>query len=112
MGKMQTLSLIDESGGKRVRMANLCVVGSHAVNGVAALHTRLLREKLFPEFDELFPGRFINVTNGVTPRRWISVCNPELASLITDSIGDESTKDASRLRELEPFAENPEFQQR
>jgi starch phosphorylase len=112
VSKMQTLSLIDESGGRRVRMANLSVLGSHTVNGVAALHTRLLREKLFPEFDELFPGRFINVTNGVTPRRWVSVCNPELASLINDSIGDAWTKDASKLRELEKFAENPDFQQR
>jgi starch phosphorylase len=112
VAKMQKLSLIDETGGRRVRMANLSVLGSHTVNGVAALHTRLLREKLFPEFDELFPGRFVNVTNGVTPRRWVSVCNPELASLINDSIGDAWTKDASKLRELEQFAENPEFQQR
>lgn len=112
VSKMQKLSIIDESGGRRVRMANLSVIGSHTVNGVAALHTRLLREKLFPEFDELFPGRFVNVTNGVTPRRWVSVCNPELASLINESIGDAWTKDASKLRELEAFAENPEFQQR
>jgi starch phosphorylase len=112
VGKMQSLSIIDENGGRRVRMAHLSVVGSHAVNGVAALHTRLLREKLFPEFDELFPGRFVNVTNGVTPRRWLSVCNPDLAALITESIGDAWMKDASQLRALEKFAENPEFQQR
>lgn len=112
VGKLQTLSIIDETGGRRVRMANLSVLGSHTVNGVAALHTRLLREKLFPEFDELFPGKFVNVTNGVTPRRWLSVCNPELAALITESIGDAWTKDASLLRGLEAFADNPDFQQR
>ncbi len=112
VGKMQKLSLIDETGGRRVRMANLSVLASHTVNGVAALHTRLLREKLFPEWDELFPGRFVNITNGVTPRRWLSVCNPELASLITESIGDGWTKDASELRKLEQFADNPDFQQR
>lgn len=112
VSKLQALSLIDETGGRRVRMANLSVLASHTVNGVAALHTRLLREKLFPEFDALFPGRFVNITNGVTPRRWLSVCNPELAALITESIGDEWTKDASLLRNLEPFADNPDFQQR
>ena len=112
VSKLQALSLIDETGGRRVRMANLSVLASHTVNGVAALHTRLLREKLFPEFDELFPGRFVNVTNGVTPRRWLSVCNPELAALITESIGDGWTKDASQLRNLEQFADNADFQQR
>lgn len=110
--KMRALSLIDESGGRKVRMAHLSVVGGHATNGVAALHTRLLREKLFPEFNELYPGRFLNVTNGITPRRWLMVCNPELAGLITESIGDAWTRDAHKLRELERFAGDPEFQQR
>jgi starch phosphorylase len=112
VSKLQALSIIDESGGKRVRMAHLSVLGSHHTNGVAALHTRLLRAKLFPEFNELFPGRFLNMTNGITPRRWLMVCNPELTSLITESIGDGWTKDAMKLRELEPFAEDPDFQQR
>lgn len=112
ISKMQALSLIDESNGKRVRMAHLSVLGSHATNGVAALHTRLLRAKLFPEFNELYPGRFLNMTNGITPRRWLMVCNPELTSLITESIGDAWTKDASKLRDLEPFADDPSFQQR
>ncbi|HSI61846.1 MAG TPA: glycogen/starch/alpha-glucan phosphorylase [Candidatus Saccharimonadia bacterium] len=112
VSKLQALSIIDESGGKRVRMAHLSVLGSHHTNGVAALHTRLLRAKLFPEFNELFPGRFLNMTNGITPRRWLMVCNPELTSLITETIGDGWTKDAMKLRELEPFAEDPVFQQR
>ena len=109
---MRALSIIDERGGKAVRMAHLSVIGGHATNGVAALHTRLLREKLFPEFNELYPGRFLNITNGITPRRWLMVCNPELTSLINDSIGDGWTRDADKLRELERFADDAEFQQR
>ncbi len=112
IAKMRALSIIDESGSRKVRMAHLSVIGGHATNGVAALHTRLLREKLFPEFNELYPGRFLNVTNGITPRRWLMVCNPELAALITESIGDAWTKDADKLRDLERFAVQPEFQQR
>ena len=110
--KLRALSIIDENGGRKVRMAHLSVIGGHATNGVAALHTRLLKEKLFPEFDELFPGKFLNVTNGITPRRWLMVCNPELTSLINDSIGTGWTRDAEKLRELERFADNPDFQQR
>ncbi|MFZ4766825.1 MAG: glycogen/starch/alpha-glucan phosphorylase, partial [Roseimicrobium sp.] len=112
VGKLQALSLIDECGVRSVRMAHLSVLASHTVNGVAALHTRLLRSKLFPEFDELFPGRFVNITNGITPRRWLSVCNPELDALITESIGDGWKKDASQLRQLERFADDASFQQR
>ncbi|HEY2574005.1 MAG TPA: glycogen/starch/alpha-glucan phosphorylase [Verrucomicrobiaceae bacterium] len=112
LGKIRALSLIDEGNGRRIRMAHLSVIGGHATNGVAALHTRLLREKLFPEFNELYPGRFLNVTNGITPRRWLMVCNPELAALINESIGDGWTKDAEQLRRLERFAVEPEFQQR
>ncbi len=111
--KKKILSLIEERGGhKAVRMAHMSVLGSHATNGVAALHTRLLCERLFPEFHELFPERFLNLTNGVTFRRWLDVCNPELSALITESIGSGWLKDASKLRGLEKFATDSSFQQR
>jgi starch phosphorylase len=111
--KKKVLSLIEERGGhKAVRMAHMSVLGSHATNGVAALHTRLLCERLFPEFHELFPDRFLNLTNGVTFRRWLDVCNPELSALITESIGSGWLKDASKLRGLEKFATDSSFQQR
>ena len=110
--KKRIVSIIDERGAKSVRMANLSVVGSHAVNGVAALHTRLLRERLFPEYDALFPDRFLNLTNGVTFRRWLDVCNPQLTSLINETIGTQWRKDACLLRNLEPFADDSSFQQR
>jgi len=85
--KKAELSIIQEGSVKRVRMAHLAVVGSHHVNGVAELHTRLLRAHLFPGFDALWPGKFINVTNGVTPRRWIRGCNPTLAALCDEVAG-------------------------
>lgn len=110
--KLQVLSIIDERGGKSVRMAHLSVHGSHAINGVAALHSRLLVEKLFPEFNELYPGRFTNVTNGITPRRWLMVCNPELTALINESIGTGWTQDASKLRDLDQYADDSSFQER
>ena len=111
--KKKILSLIEERGGhKAVRMAHMSVLGSHATNGVAALHTRLLCERLFPEFHELYPERFLNLTNGITFRRWLDVCNPELSTLITESIGSGWLKDASKLRGLEKFATDSSFQQR
>lgn len=110
--KKRIVSIIDERGAKSVRMANLSVVGCHAVNGVAALHTRLLRERLFPEYDALFPDRFLNLTNGVTFRRWLDVCNPQLTSLINETIGTQWRKDACLLRNLEPYADDSSFQQR
>ncbi|MBX7209344.1 MAG: glycogen/starch/alpha-glucan phosphorylase [Verrucomicrobiaceae bacterium] len=110
--KKRVLSLIDERGAKFVRMANLSVLGSHATNGVAALHTRLLKERLFPEFNELFPGRFLNLTNGVTFRRWLDVCNPQLAALITEAIGEDWRRDAMKLRGIEAFADDASFQAR
>jgi len=108
--KKRALSLIEEGGTQMVRMANLSVVGSHSVNGVAALHTQLLKSELFPEFDALYPGKFNNKTNGITPRRWLLACNPRLSELITSKIGHGWERDLDRLRGLEPFADDPQFQ--
>ncbi|GBL43480.1 maltodextrin phosphorylase [Verrucomicrobiota bacterium] len=106
------LSIIQEGSPKRVRMAHLAVVGSHHVNGVAQLHTRLLRAHLFPGFNELWDGKFVNVTNGVTPRRWIRGCNPELARLCDDVAGKGWETDLTRLRQLDDLADQPAFQDR
>lgn len=109
--KKRVCSLFEENGQKMVRMANLAVTSAHSVNGVAALHTALLRKHLFPEFDEMYPGRFQNKTNGITPRRWLLQCNPGLSALITRSLGDSKwIRDLGRLRSLEKFADDPGFQ--
>jgi starch phosphorylase len=109
--KKRICSLIEENGGKMVRMGNLAVVGSHAVNGVAALHTALLKKHLFPEFDALYPGKFQNKTNGITPRRWLLKSNPRLAAFINTRIGENWPRDLDRLRALEQFASQPAAQQ-
>jgi starch phosphorylase len=109
-GKKRVCSLIEEHGSKMVRMAQLAVVGSHAVNGVAALHSALLQKDLFPEFAELFPGRFQNKTNGITPRRWLLKANPRLSALITEKIGPGWPRDLDQLRALERLADDPRFQ--
>lgn len=106
------LSLIEENHPKMIRMAHLSVVGSTAVNGVAALHTRLLKEHLFNRFDTLYPGKIQNKTNGITPRRWLQACNPALAALISETIGDGWQVDLSRLRELDSFADDASFRER
>ncbi len=105
-------SLVEENGGKSLRMANLAVVGSHAVNGVAALHTELLKKELFPQFDELYPGKFQNKTNGITPRRWLLDCNPRLSDLITRRLGSRDwVRNLDLLRGLERFANDSAFQE-
>lgn len=108
--KKRDLSLIEESNPKMVRMAYLSVVGSHSVNGVAAIHTELLRTRLFPLFDDLYPEKFNNKTNGITPRRWLKVCNPKLSALIDQKIGDDWPMNLDRLRQLEEWADDEAFQ--
>ena len=102
--RVRRMSLIDEDGGRSVRMAHLAVVGSHAVNGVAAIHTRLLRSSLLRDFHDLWPERFSNKTNGVSPRRFIAVSNPGLRRLVTRAIGERWLTDLSDLARLEPLA--------
>lgn len=108
--RARRLSIIDEQGERYVRMAHLAVVGSHAVNGVAALHTELLKQTVLRDFFELYPERFHNVTNGVTPRRWVVRSNPGLSRLITERLGgDDWVRDTEKLRGLEPFARDRSF---
>jgi glycogen phosphorylase len=108
--RLRRMSIIGEDGDKQVRMAHLATVASHHVNGVAALHSRLLRETVLHDFAELWPERFTNVTNGVTPRRFVALANPRLAELITDAIGDGWLRDLDRLRDLETIASDGAFQ--
>ncbi|HZA50016.1 MAG TPA: glycogen/starch/alpha-glucan phosphorylase [Myxococcaceae bacterium] len=107
--RLARMSLIEEKGEKKVRMAHLAVVGSHSVNGVAELHTNLLRTQELREFAEMFPDRFNNKTNGVTPRRWLLLCNPGLSKLISSRIGDGWITDLDRLAGIEAFADDPSF---
>jgi glycogen phosphorylase len=107
--RMRRVSLIDEGPVKQVRMANLAIVGSHSTNGVAAIHSELLRKRTVKDLAEIFPERFSNKTNGVTPRRWLLLTNPPLAKVITDAIGDAWITDLSKLRKLLPFADDKAF---
>jgi len=107
--RVARMSLIDESGEKRVRMAYLATVGSHAVNGVAELHSRLLRETVLRDFAELWPERFHNVTNGVTPRRFMALSNPTLAQLLDETVGEGWVTDLARLKALEARADDRAF---
>ncbi|MCL2823353.1 MAG: glycogen/starch/alpha-glucan phosphorylase [Polyangiaceae bacterium] len=110
-GKRIAMSLIEEGGTKHIRMAYLSVIASHTVNGVAALHTQLLRERLFVDFAELYPERFENKTNGITPRRWLKQCNTRLSALLDETLGDDTWPvDLDKLRALEGRADDPEFQ--
>jgi starch phosphorylase len=110
--RVQRMSLIDEGGGRRVRMANLATVGSHAVNGVAALHSDLLKQTVLHDFAELWPERFDNITNGVTPRRFVVLSNPGLARLLDEAVGEGWVTDPTRLKALEPHAEDAAFRER
>ena len=110
--KLRRMSLVEEGEVKKVRMAHLAIVGSHSVNGVARLHTRLLETGMFRDFADFFPGRFNCKTNGITPRRWLLKCNPGLARLITETIGGEWVTELDHLRQLEPYAENPAFREK
>jgi starch phosphorylase len=107
--RLRRMSIIDEAHPKHVRMAHLAIVGSHAVNGVSALHSELVRTRLVPEFAERWPERFLSVTNGVTPRRWLLKANPGLASAVSERIGTGWLEDLSQLRRLEPAADDPAF---
>jgi starch phosphorylase len=109
--RLESMSIIEEGNERRVRMANLAIVGSHSVNGVAALHTNILKESLFSDFHHFYPQKFKNVTNGVTPRRWLLQANPALSSLITETIGPGWECELSRLKGLIPLAEDAQFRQ-
>jgi glycogen phosphorylase len=110
--RLARMSLIEEGPEQQVRMAYLAIVGSYSVNGVAALHSKLLQQGLFRDFFELWPQKFNNKTNGVTPRRWLASCNPELANLITETIGDGWLTDLSLLKKLAPYADDNAFRDR
>jgi starch phosphorylase len=107
--RLARMSLIDERGERRVRMAHLATVGSHAVNGVAELHSQLLRETILRDFAEIWPEKFSNKTNGITPRRFLLLANPGLTALITEAIGEKWISDLTRLRDLEKFADDAPF---
>jgi starch phosphorylase len=107
--RLRKMSIIEEGHEQQVRMAHLAIVGSFSVNGVAQLHTQLLQQGLFSDFYAFWPHKFNNKTNGVTPRRWLAACNPELASLISATIGDGWITDLSQLKKLEPYAQDAQF---
>jgi starch phosphorylase len=111
-GAIAAISLIDEGGERRVRMANLAFAGSHSVNGVAALHTELMKSTVFADLHRVFPDRINNKTNGITPRRWLQQCNPGLTSLLRETIGDAFLDDAEALTALAPHAEDAAFRDR
>ena len=111
-GLVAKVSLVEDGPERKIRMANLAIVGSHSTNGVAAIHSELLRKMTVKDLAEIFPERFNNKTNGVTPRRWLLLANPGLASLITDAIGDSWVTDLGQLRRLEPLAKDGAFCER
>jgi starch phosphorylase len=107
--RIQQVSLVEEGGERKIRMANLAIVGSHSINGVAAIHSELLRKTTLKDFAEIFPERFNNKTNGVTPRRWLALANPALSRLIRGAIGDRWITNLAELRRLEPLADDQTF---
>ena len=102
-GRVQRVSLVEEGAERKIRMANLAIVGSHSTNGVAAIHSQLLRTMTVKDLAEMFPQRFSNKTNGVTPRRWLLMSNPALSQTITDAIGEGWVTDLSQLKKLKPL---------
>jgi starch phosphorylase len=108
-GRVERISIVEETGERKIRMANLAIVGSHSTNGVAAIHSGLLRTMTVKDLAEMFPERFSNKTNGVTPRRWLRLCNPPLAQVITDAIGDGWITNLDELKKLKPLADDKEF---
>ncbi|GAC13553.1 glycogen/starch/alpha-glucan phosphorylase [Aliiglaciecola lipolytica] len=106
----QKLSIIEEGNQKMVRMGNLSVIGSFAVNGVAEIHSKLVKKNLFPEFDQMWPDKLTNVTNGITPRRWLKACNPDLSALIDKKIGNDWPVKLEKLNDLVKFADEAKFQ--
>ncbi|TPW29927.1 glycogen/starch/alpha-glucan phosphorylase [Pararhizobium mangrovi] len=109
---IRSISLIDESGERRVRMGNLAFVGSHSINGVSQLHTDLMKETVFANLHRLYPDRINAKTNGITPRRWLMQCNPDLFALVRETIGDAFMDDAAKLVDLDRFADDPAFVER
>jgi len=105
-GRLARMSLVEEGGEKRINMAHLCIVGSHAINGVAAIHSEILKRSTFHDFYEMWPQKFQNKTNGITPRRWLRLCNPNLADVITEKIGDSWLTQLEQLRKLEQFVDD------
>jgi starch phosphorylase len=106
---LSRMSIIDENNGKRIRMSHLAIVGSHKVNGVAQIHSDLMKQTIFRDFDRFYPGKFVNMTNGITPRRWLNQANPRLAKLISTHIGCDWIKNLMQLQSLAPLAENKKF---
>lgn len=109
MDLLSRMSIIDEGGGRRIRMAHLAIVGSHKVNGVAQIHSDLMRQTIFSDFDKFYPGKFVNMTNGITPRRWLNQANPRLAKLISSRIGCDWIKNLVQLQQLVKFANDAKF---
>ncbi|MGA8146238.1 MAG: glycogen/starch/alpha-glucan phosphorylase [Gallionellaceae bacterium] len=106
---VRSMSLIDETGNRRIRMAHLAIVGSHKVNGVSRIHTELMKQTIFADFDRFYPGKIVNMTNGITPRRWLHQANPRLSGLITSRIGSGWLKDLSQLKQLIALADDAAF---
>jgi starch phosphorylase len=107
--RMRRMSLVEEGGEKRINMAHLCIVGSHATNGVAAIHSEILKRSTFHDFYEMWPDKFQNKTNGITPRRWLRLCNPNLADVIAEKIGESWITQLDELRKLEKFVNDKAF---
>lgn len=109
MDLLRRMSIIQEDGSRRVRMANLAIIGSHKVNGVSALHSQLMKDSIFSDFNRYFPGKFINITNGITPRRWLKLANPGLSELISRHIGEDWVTDLDQVTSILPLADDKKF---